>query len=121
MTKDQVENFLRLQPLIESSYKEISLLSKKNPTEQMNKFKLKFINNLLKQANELLGDSYQPFSKEFELFDEEDLPNYSDVVFMLSHYLTSLKKQKKENINRKSDFSTTYYWVINNKISDIEA
>ena len=32
-----------------------------------------------------------PFPDEFEVFNEDDMPNNSDVVFILSHYLTSLK------------------------------
>ena len=117
MNTQQVEIFLKLQPQLESAYKEIGLLSKKKPTDALNKFKLKFVNSILSRANEVLGKKYQPFFEEFELFDEDDMPNNGDVVFILSHYLTSLEKLRCDNIGY-SDFS--WYWVINGKVSDKE-
>ena len=91
MKAQQVEIFLKLQPQLKSAYEEISLLSKKKPTDALNKFKLKFINSILARANEILGEKYKPFPNEFDLFNEDDMPNNGDVVFILSHYLTSLE------------------------------
>jgi len=94
MNKEQVETFLKLQPQLKSAYNEISLLSKKKPTDSLNTFKLKFINSILSRANEILEDKYKPFPEDFTLFDEEDMPNNSDVVFILSHYFNTLVKVK---------------------------
>ncbi|MCR4290058.1 MAG: hypothetical protein NUV86_07345 [Candidatus Scalindua sp.] len=115
MNNKQVEAFLKLQPQLKSAYAEISLLSKKKPNDQLNKFKLKFINNMLSQANELLGKKYKPFPDDFDLFDEDDMPFNSDIVFMLSNYIECLEKLRCDNIK-----STNYkwYWVIDGKISD---
>lgn len=118
MNTQQVEVFLKLQPQLKSAYDEISLLSKKKPTDALNKFKLKFINGILARANELLGDKYKPFPSEFELFDENDIPNNGDVVFMLSHYLTSLEKLRCDNIKYNSEYK--WCWIINSKVSDKE-
>lgn len=117
MNKEQVETFLNLQPQLKSAYDEVALLSKKNPSDALNKFKLKFINSILLRANEILGNSYKPFPDEFSLFDEDDMPNNSDVIFILSHYLTSLEKLRCDNI-RHHDFS--WYWVINGNVSSQE-
>ena len=117
MNTQQVEVFLKLQPQLKSAYDEISLLSKKKSTDALNKFKLKFINGILARANELLGDKYKPFPSEFELFDENDIPNNGDVVFMFSHYLTSLEKLRCDNI-KYSEYK--WCWVINGKVSDKE-
>ena len=114
MDKQQVEMFLKLQPQLKSAYDEIALLSKKKPTDSLNPFKLKFMNSILSRANELLGDYYKPFPLEFEVFDEDDMPNNSDVVFILSNYLTSLEKLRCDNI-MKSDFN--WCWVIDGKVS----
>lgn len=115
MNIQQVETFLKLQPQLKSSYEEISLLSKKKPTDVLNKFKLKFINSILVRANEILGEKYKPFPNEFDIFNEDDLPNNGDVVFILSHYLTSLEKLRCDNITY-SDYD--WHWVVSGKVSD---
>ncbi len=115
MNTQQVETFLKLQPQLKSAYDEIALLSKKKPTDALNKFKLKFINSILSRANSILGTKYKPFPDEFELFDEDDMPNNGDVVFILSHYLTSLEKLRCDNIEY-SDYK--WRWLIQGKGSD---
>jgi len=117
MNLQQVESFLKLQPQLKKAYEEIGLLSKKKPTDELNKFKLKFINSILSRANEILGKKYKPFPEEFDLFPEEDLPNNSDVVFILSHYLISLEKLRCDNI--KYD-RYKWWWIIGGKASDKE-
>lgn len=115
MNTQQVETFLKLQPQLKSAYEEISLLSKKKPTDALNTFKLKFINSILSRANEILGEKYKPFPGEFALFEEDDMPNNGDVVFILSHYLTSLEKLRCDNI---ADSGYTWHWVVGGKVSD---
>ena len=117
MNKEQVETFLKLQPQLKSAYDEIALLSKKKPTDSLNKFKLKFINSILSRANQILEDNYKPFPEDFTLFDEDEMPNNSDVVFILSHYLTSLEKLRCDNIEY-SDFH--YFWLIDGEVSTQE-
>ncbi len=116
MDNDQIENFIKLQSQLESSYKEISLLSKKKPNDALNKFKLKFINNILTQANKVLGERYKPFDN-FDKFDEEDIPSNSDAVFIMAQYLDCFEKLRCDNIAR--DSIGQYYWKIDDKISDI--
>ena len=108
MNLQNVEHFLRLQPKVKSIYEEVALLSKKNPNDVVNKFKLSLINALLAQANEILGDAYKPFS-EFDLFDKDELPTTSDVVFVLSPYLGALERLRCDNI--EGEFNS-WYWVI---------
>jgi hypothetical protein len=117
MNANEVETFLKLQPQLKSAYDEVSLLSKKKPTDTLNKFKLKFINSILIRANEILDKKYKPFPDEFDVFNEDEMPNNSDVVFILSHYLTSLEKLRCNNIEY-SRFK--WYWTINKKISSQE-
>jgi len=117
MNKEQVEVFLKLQPQLKSAYNEIALLSKKKPTDSLNNFKLKFINSILSRANEILENKYKPFPEDFTLFNEDDMPNNSDVVFILSHYLTSLEKLRCDNI-KYSDYK--WCWLVDGKVSDLE-
>ena len=114
MDKQQVETFLKLQPQLKSAYDEIAILSKKKPTDSLNTFKLKFINSILSRANEILEHNYKPFPEDFTSFDEDDMPNNSDVVFILSHYLTSLEKLRCDNIIY-SDYK--WYWLIDGEVS----
>jgi hypothetical protein len=117
MTEEQVEVFLKLQPQLKSAYEEIRLLSGKKPTDSLNTFKLKFINSVLARANEILGNKYKPFPGEFDLFSADEIPNNGDVVFMLSHYLTSLEKLRCDNISYSGG---DWYWVIDGKTSKKE-
>ena len=120
MNTEQVETFLKLQPQLKSAYDEISLLSKKKPADSVNKFKLKFINSILSRANGILGEKYKPFPNEFNLFDEVDIPNNGDVVFILSHYLTSLEKLRCDNIVKETDYPYNWCWRIDGKRSKQE-
>ena len=72
MNKDRVNVYEKLFGQLLSIYEEISLLSKKNPNDAVNKFKLRFINNLLLKSNEFLDENYRPFD-DFEQFDEDDI------------------------------------------------
>ncbi len=42
---------------------QIGTLAKKSPNDGLNKFKLKFVNTSLGQANVLLGNEYKPFDE----------------------------------------------------------
>jgi hypothetical protein len=117
MTNEEVEIFLKLQPQLKSAYEEISILSKKKPSDTLNKFKLKFINSILSRANLVLGEKYKPFPDEFDLFSEDEIPNNGDVVFILSHYLTSLEKLRCDNIDVESDYPYDWYWLVDGKQS----
>jgi len=119
MNEQQVEMFLKLQPQLKSAYDEIALLSKKKPTDSLNTFKLKFINSIISRANEILKNDYKPFPEDFTLFDENDMPNNSDVVFILSHYLTSLEKLRCDSIKHSSS-DYNWYWIIDGKMSKQE-
>ncbi len=81
---------------------------------------MKFINSILSRANDILGEKYKPFPDEFNLFDEDDMPNNSDVVFILSHYLTSLEKLRCDNIEKQIVSPYKWYWLINGKRSKQE-
>ena len=78
---------------------DIALLSAKKPHDQLNSFKLKFINNLLAQVNDLIGD-FRP-EEDFKQFDKVELPSNSDVLMMLNLYLTGMIRFKEANSIRK--------------------
>jgi len=124
MTKEDVNKFEKVQSQIEGLLLEVTNLSKKSPNDAVNKFKLKFINEILIEANRILGKTYKPLSS-FEKFDEDDLPSNSDVSFILSQYLSCFEKLRADNIYRKQEYDGNkyfyeWYWVVGNSKSTIK-
>lgn len=97
MDRDSVDIFEKLSGQLISVYEEASLLSKKSPNDAVNKFKLKFVNKLISESNEYLSDKYKPFD-DFNYFEEDDVPQNSDVVFILSQYLQCFEKLRADNV-----------------------
>ena len=80
-------------------HKEITALARKSPNDGVNKFKLKFINAVLIEANDVLGDDYKPL-REFVSFDVDELPSNSDVTFILGQYIEEMERKRADNIKR---------------------
>lgn len=116
MTKQEVDNFEKLQAQLEGLHNEISALSKKSQNDALNKFKLKFVNKIISDSNELLGENYKPFS-DFKTFEENDMPTNSDVAMMLTQYLSCFEKLRADNVKQER---MNWFWVIDGKQSDIK-
>ncbi|HCD2062572.1 TPA: hypothetical protein ACXI3L_003263 [Serratia marcescens] len=114
MNRASVDTFEKLSGQLLSIYEEISLLSKKNPNDAVNKFKLKFVNVLLLQSNDYLGKMYKPFD-DFISFDEDDIPQNSDVVFILSQYLQCFEKLRSDNVSIRNGI---WYWKVKGDATD---
>jgi len=115
MTREEVDQFERLQGQLASLYEEVQALAKKSPNDALNKFKLGFVNACVKRANEFLGDERKPFS-DFAAFDAESLPTNSDVLVILSQYLSALEKIRADNITELVDY---WYWMIDGESSEV--
>ena len=116
MEKKDVERFEKLHIQIKDMYSELSILSKKSPDGAINKFKLNFINQLIEEANQLLGKRYMPFS-DFQRFQEDDMPFNSDVVLIISQYIKWLEKLKYDNVKR---FSGNWYWNLSDTDEEVK-
>jgi len=114
-TAEEVQDFERLEQQLHSMLTETSELSKKRPNDGLNKFKLKLVNALLYRVNNFLG-TQKPF-KDFESFDENDLPTNSDVVVMLSQYTAAVYQFRMEN-TYKRDYK--WWWPLPGKQDDVE-
>lgn len=77
------------------------MLSAKKPNETVNEFKLKLINKLLAQINELI-DNFKP-EDDFDSFDLETLPTNSDVLMVLNLYLNGMDRFRDANSVEKLD------------------
>ena len=85
MKKDKSESVSSIIRTLKFEFRE---LSSKKPNDQVNTFKLKYVNQAIEAANEVLQDN-KPYA-DFDKFSEEDLPTNSDVLMMLSLYLDVL-------------------------------
>lgn len=108
MKREDVDHFEKLVGQIQGLYDEVAVLSKKSPNDAMNKFKLKFTNSLLRKGNDLLGEKYIPFDN-FSEFDEDDVPQNSDVVFILAQYLQCFEKLRADNVTWRHG---TWCWIL---------
>ena len=86
------DKFNKIRGQLKALHEEMSTLSKKKPGDAVNLFKLKYINQILTEANAILDDNYIPLAG-FGTFDEESLPTNSDVVLILSQYIECFHRQ----------------------------
>ncbi|WP_373032928.1 hypothetical protein [Sulfurovum sp.] len=112
MNKVEIDIFEKLSGQLISVYEEISLLSKKSPNDAVNKFKLKFLNKLISDSNKFLSDKYKPFD-DFNIFNEDDIPQNSDVVFILSQYIQCFEKLRSDNV---IVMHGNWYWDTDDEI-----
>lgn len=85
MLREDIEKYEELYSKLNSLKGDFVVLSGKKPNETVNEFKLKLINKLLAQINDLVG-AFKP-EEDFEVFDLDSLPTNSDVLMMLNLYL----------------------------------
>ena len=97
MRRNDVDKFEKIAGQLLSVYEEIALLSKKNPNDALNKFKLKHINNHIADSNAFLSEKYRPLA-DFEQFEEDDVPQNSDVVFVVAQYIQAFEKLRADNV-----------------------
>lgn len=115
MNRNQINSFEKLNAQLEGLHEEISALSKKAPNDAVNKFKLKFINQILVDVNAILSKQYQPF-QDFDRFEEEDLPSNSDVTLVLLQYLKCMEKLRADNIKLAHG---DWYWLAGGEETNI--
>jgi hypothetical protein len=112
----EIEEFEKLEMQLHAFRREMAELSKKKPHDGVNKFKLRYLNQALTAANEILsGDSALD---GFEQFDLDEVPSNSDVVFVLAHYTDGMHRLRARNTT--SDRGN-YYWVIRGRELEIHA
>ncbi len=115
MNGKEIDLFEKLQLRLEGVYNEIKALSNKRSDDAINLFKLQLINQMLLDSNKFLQEKNLPF-KGFLKFNEAELPTNSDVVFILSGYLSAFEKIRIENIEESYG---KWYWKVGGELSDI--
>ena len=116
-TKDDIETLEKTRGQLQAVHREISILSKKSPSDAVNVFKLGMINSIIAVANKLLGDSYKPVAG-FEQFDEDVVPSTSDVAFVVAQYLEEIGRFRSDHTVRHRH---QLVYVLCGEPSDIRA
>jgi hypothetical protein len=93
LTVAKVNVYKTTAPLLRAMQDELKELAKKKPEATLSKTKVAFINRLLVDLKELFGD--EPTSKYLDVLNDEDLPQYSDVVLVMSQYRGALDAFRK--------------------------
>lgn len=117
MNKKEIDEFEQIQAQLQGFYTEVSNLAKKKPDDSINLFKLKLINQIIKRASKLLAKN-KPFA-DFDQFETDNLPSNSDVLIIVSQYLSSLEKLRADNIEYVR-ISKKWFWILDGEISDIQ-
>ncbi len=89
-TEAQAAAFDMVYPMIQSAHKEMSELSKKKQDGVLNELKVRHINRLLNQVQDVLGGD--PSTQFLETLDEEALPQNSDAVLILGQWLAAMQQ-----------------------------
>lgn len=106
-TNEQVGIYDRLVPMLEAAHREMSEFSKKKQDGVVNSLKIRNINRLLDKLEGVLD---QDPSKEFlERLDEDDLPQNSDAVLLLSQWKAALEQFKKKHFGTDPE-THQYRW-----------
>lgn len=123
MKSKQVDEFEVVNGRLESLYKEMQALARKNPNERINEFKLGLSNLVIEAANKFLSGLRVPKPLiTFVHFEEDQLPSYSDALLVLSQYLASMEKIRADNIGKGIGVDrNSWYWIVEGDLSDIEA
>ena len=111
----EVNQFLMLRELVTGLYDEMKDFAKKSANETLNEFKIKSLNRVLIPLKEVLKD--QPTALFLDVLDESSLPTNSDVVIILSQYLSAMQKYE-DRYYRLDKLKYTKRW--NTKENPIE-
>ena len=115
MKREDIERYEELQSKLMSIRNDIAALSSKKPGEQLNKFKIKYVNDVLTKINDLIGTD-KPYD-DFEAFDEDALPTNSDALMIINLYINGMHRFKTHN---SSDQSIDFDWTQKERVWNIE-
>ncbi len=109
VTAEQVALFEATEPLLEAMAEDFRKLASKKPETTLSKTKVSFVNRLLTDLQSLLVR--EPTIKYLDLLPDEDLPQYSDVVLILSQHKAAMAAFKTR-YRHYSSMTGSHEWDI---------
>ncbi len=116
-SEQDIEKLEKLIGQLKALHSEISVLSKKSPSDAVNDFKLRLVNKCLAAGNDVLGADYKPFD-DFDAFDSDDMPSNSDVTMVIAQYLEEAERYRSDNVTVSGGY---YYYKINGEQSSVRS
>ena len=108
MDDKTIERFEKAEAQLIGFLDEFQTLTKKSPSDGVNKFKLKYLNTVLAEANNILPSHSRPFV-EFAQFDADEVPTNSDVVMILRQYRDCMAQIRHRDTHVEYG---TWYWKV---------
>jgi hypothetical protein len=97
-------------PLLKAMHSEFKELSRKKPEAVLSISKVKIANRLLESCRKVLDS--EASLNYLDLIEEDEVPQNSDVVLMLSQYVAAMQQFKSTYYGR-DDIEHEYRWFIN--------
>jgi hypothetical protein len=108
-SEKNVEDYRLHSKMLASLASEVRELSKKKQDGVLNLTKVKMINRVLKPLHDEVFAEI-PTASFLDLLDEDDLPNNSDAVLIISQYEAAIKEFRDLYFRRYQD-QHTHSWV----------
>ena len=111
-TEQDVATYERFFPMLQAAHREMTELSKKKQDGIVNSLKIRNINRLLGDLKKIIEKD--PSKDYVELLDEEELPQNSDVVLLLSQWQAALQQYKNRHYGRESSHDPERWFTVEN-------
>jgi hypothetical protein len=108
-TKKQAETLELVSPILTAVVAEMRELSKKKQDGILSVLKVRSINRLLEDVNSALADD--PSTRYLDLLDEDELPQNSDAVLILTQWEAAVKQYKSKH--QEYDNLDALEWIWN--------
>jgi len=108
-TKQQAETLELVSPILTAVVTEVRELSKKKQDGILSVLKVRSINRILGDVQSTLKDD--PSLRYLDLLEEDDLPQNSDAVLILTQWEAAVKQHKDKH--QKFDSISAQAWVWN--------
>jgi hypothetical protein len=112
-----IERLEKLIGQLNGLHAELTSLAKKSPNDAVNSFKLRLINQVIENGNDVLGKEYRPFD-DFSQFDSDDVPTTSDVAMVLNQYMQQAERYRSDNVKY---YNYQWVYVVDGKPTDIRS
>lgn len=106
-TRERAEKHDALVPLLKAMHREFQDLSRKKPDGTVSKGKIGIVNRLLKDLLTMLEG--EPQRQFLDILEEDDIPQNSDVVLVLSQYCAAMDQFHAKYYGEDEDYVERWF------------